>query len=214
VVAFEGGAIAVVPIAIGLHDHPLSRPEEVNESTLDDDVHLRQGNADLSAQRQEIHFGHRKSIRSTRVYLSSNAPEATPTLLASTRIKHASEFRPTQTAAAISCDQGALQLPVVKTSGNIKQGPLERGDWDSRHYCRVFDGQRARLMQKNPMWPLMATDTGYLDPPARTAEIPQVSSAAVRQHRSVAARKHRGHPLPIAPNATVAKSKHPSVQRD
>jgi hypothetical protein len=107
-VAFEGGAIVVVPIAIGLHDHPLCRPEEVNEAALDDDVHLRQGNANLSAQRQEVHFGNRESIHSTWVYLSSNVPEATPTLLASTRIKHASEFRPTQTTAAISCDQGAL----------------------------------------------------------------------------------------------------------
>jgi hypothetical protein len=69
-------------------------------------------------------------------------------------------------------------------------------------------------MQKNPMWPLMARNTGYLDPPARTAEIPQVSSAAMRQHGSVAACKHRGHPLPIAPYATVAKSEYPSVQRD
>jgi hypothetical protein len=48
-VSLEGGATAVVGIAIGLDYQSSLGPEEVNEMSFDEDIHLGQRQAILSA---------------------------------------------------------------------------------------------------------------------------------------------------------------------
>ncbi len=60
----------------------------------------------------------------------------------------------------------------------------------------------------------MARDPSHLDPSSRAANSPEVSRAAMGQHRPIAASKHRRHPFAAQTDAAMAESKHAAMERD
>ena len=194
VVALEGQAIAVVAVAVGFDDHPLGRPEEVDEIALDQDVDLRQREAGLAAEGQEVDLQWRRSRldcaqdRRRRATVAG-ADARPPRVLGQQPLELGQRSRP----APIGGDQRALQLPRVEAACHVQQRPLDGRHRDPRldRRCRRLAASASdaaeslgRVLRRSGA----VTSTGPREPrsPQSSAALPCESTAPGPQARTAA----------------------------
>ncbi len=155
-IVLESKTIAVVAIAVGFDDHPLTRPEEVDEVLGDKNVHLGQRQIRLAAQSQEVDLHSRERIDGSRIHFRRNATEAAGALATAPMHEHTTKFSPSQATASIRGDQHSLDLPGIEARCHVKEGSLDRRDWDAGLLGPVARLEGAGLVQANARVPSSA----------------------------------------------------------
>ena len=124
-VVLEGKGIAVVAVRIRFDDQSLCRPEKVDEVLANQHVDGRLGEPSFSTQRQEVDLSRRFGVDGSRTDARRDPPQATGSRPERRAVEQQSQPRPAKSAGPISIDNRPLQLTVVKSTGEVKQGALD-----------------------------------------------------------------------------------------
>jgi hypothetical protein len=127
-VVLEGRTVGVMSVAIGFDHEALGRPVEVNEKLSNQDIGLRQWQAELATKREEVDLHGRNRVDGTRVDFHRNPPQPADPSFSSPSPDHLLQMGPAYASALIARNQSALQLFGVEARSHVQQGSLRRGD--------------------------------------------------------------------------------------
>src|SRR5262245_14651775 len=110
-ISLKSRSVPVVGVAICLDDQSRRRPVEVDQMSLDQDVDLRERQASLLAEGEEVDLERRDGVCRSWIDPSGNAPKSTQSPSSVALFDHPVELAPVEPTAAFGIDDQVFEQP-------------------------------------------------------------------------------------------------------